>query len=200
MALRFSRTPEEAANKALTKMKYLDLQAAVIIRGMDFQEIVDGDYPRLASFFVKNYEAKKNKDLLEAFDTWVDNQLKDRGYKKSDPFRKFRRFSALTHDGDSKVRTRRLKNADLNKTKKPKKERDTQFGIFKGTKKEYTFTQSKDLFEKKGEGNTVKDLQRKFGDQMVERVTKKFPDAKEKSIKIWMKRCLDELYKKKKGN
>lgn len=202
MGLKLDRlNPDYAANKALTKMRYQDLKAACIVRGMDFQDIVEGDYPTLAGWFVKNHDNKQNRELLEMFDQWVDDHLKQRGYKKNDPLRQFRQHSSLTADNDVKVRTRKLKGADIGKKKRIKKERDATFGIFKGTKKDYTFTQCADLFNKKrvdddGKDRTVKDFQKAYGDKMVERVQKKFPDAKEKSVKIWMKRCLDELYKK----
>lgn len=191
--------PYFAANKALTKMRYMDLQAAVIMRGMDYEDIVEGDHGKLASWFIKNYNNPVKRDRLEQFDDWMDQKLKERGYKKNHPVRQFRRFSNLD-DGQAQVKTRALRRADVPKKVKVKRERDKEFNIFKGTKKDYTYKLSKSLYDAKGSEfteNIAKQLCKKYSALLLEKVQKKFTDAQEKSVKIWMKRCLDEITKKK---
>lgn len=195
--------PHFSANKALTKMRYADLQAAVIMRGMSFEDVVEGDHGRLANWFVKYYESPLKRERLEQFDDWMENQLEQNGYKKNHPLRKFRRFSmeAEEEGGEAQVKTRALRRADVPKKKKLKRSRDAEFGIFKGTKKEYTYKLTKSLWDaKRAEHpvNTIKELQKRYSSKLLERVQKKFTDAQDKSVKIWMKRCLDELAKTKK--
>lgn len=201
LSLKLDRNhPSYSAIKAITKMKYRDLKAACIARGMDFQDVVDGDFSRLSSWLISNYGNKQNRDLLEAFDQWIDDKLKERGYKKSDPFRQFREFSSLLENNDTKVRSRGLRNADISKKKKVKRERNGSFNIFKGTKKEYTYKLTDSLHKVMGQKYSTKELQKKFSSKLYNKVVKKFPDALEKSVKIWMKRALDEIQKNKKAN
>lgn len=185
--------PDYAAHKALYDMKYIDLQAAVVSRGMDFSDVQEGDHGKLASWFIKNYHNKQDKGKLEDFDIWRDLQLKERGHKKNGDLRKFRKFSRILEDGSVQVTTGAMNKAKIRKGKKPKRTRDNKFGIFTGTKKEYTYTLGRELFELKHKELSNKQIQSKYGDKMVARVKKKFPEAKDKSIKIWMSRCLKAL-------
>lgn len=189
------RHPDSAAHKELMNMKYVDLQAAVVSRGMDFDDVVEGDHGKLASWFIKNYEVRLNKSRLEDFDIWMDRKLKDKGLKKSDPLRKYRKFSEVDDEGGVKVTTGALNKAKIRKEKKSKRNRDGKFGIFTGTKKEYTYNLTNDLFGKKKDTLTNKEIQKNYSQKMIDKVTKKYPEAQPKSIKIWMSRCLKALRK-----
>lgn len=193
--------PDYPANKALVKMTVLDLQAAVITRGINFEDVVELDHGRMADWFIKNYNTKQNRELLAEFDSWMDKQLKDRGHKKSNPIRKYRRFSSILADGETKTTTKASRKAGMGKKKKEKRSRDTEFNIFKGTKKEETYRLAKSLYESKRADyptNTIKELQKNYASVLVAKVIKKFPEAQEKSIKIWLKRALDGLHGQKK--
>jgi hypothetical protein len=124
----------------------------------------------------------------------VDRKLKDLGYKKSDPFRKYRKFSDITEGNDVKAKRKISKKIGIRKKAKVKRAKNKEFNIFQGTKKALTYELSKDLWGKKGkEISEVKALVKQYGDKMVERVQKKFPEAQEKSVKIWMSRALKEI-------
>lgn len=190
--------PNARPLKVMTKMDYRALQAACIMRGIDFDDLVNSDWGYLGSWFIKNFDNKVERQNLELFDDWMQEQLLQRGYKKNDPVYLYRKFS-VSDDNEvtSKVRTRSLRKADVPKKKHQKKERDKTFNIFKGTKKEYTYKLAESLFNSKGSKYEEKSLIKKFSAQLVTKVIDKYPEAKEKSIKIWMKRALDDLYKGK---
>lgn len=171
----------------LSNMKYKDLKMACISRGMDFNEVVEGDYNNLHSFFRINYYVKKNIELINLFDKWMDDQLEQRGYDADDPIRKFRISTTLEENEEgemeSKIKVKQLKKAFLKKDKKPKKEKDSSTGIFKGTKKAYTY-------ELTQQGKDLKSI--------IQEVILKFPDASAKSIGIWHSRRKKELANKSK--
>lgn len=172
------------------KMRVIELQANCIMRGLDFTDIVEQDFGRLASWLIKNWDCKKDRELLEDFDIWVDSILEKRGYEVDHPLRKYRKFSNLDEDNNPTVSAKNIKRADIPNKKKAKRER-TEDGIFKGTKKEYTYSLAKKLIDKFSDKYTNKELCKKFASQLFSKVEKKFPDSKEKSVRIWMKRALD---------
>lgn len=179
--------------KAMADFRYPDLKAACIMKGMDPLDVVNSDHGVLGTFFIDNWNVPKDRTLLEDFDIWQDGKLAELGYESDDPVRQFRQFSSADEDGDNiQVKTRRLKRANVPKKVREKKKR-SKFGIFTGTKKEYTYTLADDLFNDRGQKYTNKELMKKFAKKMVERVEKKYPDAKPKSVKIWMKRALEAL-------
>jgi hypothetical protein len=171
-------------------MRVVELQASCIMRGLDFTDVVEWDFGKLASWLIKNYDKDSNRDLLEDFDIWVDGKLEGRGYEENDPIRQFRKFSNLDDEQNPQVKTKALKKAGVPKKKRTKKERNG-LGIFKGTKKEYTYSLAKSLIEKYGDKYTNKEISKKFSSQLFNKVLKKYSDAKDKSVKIWMKRALD---------
>jgi len=185
-------TTSQRAHKAMAKMQYPDLKAACIMRGMDPMDVVESDHGGLSGFFIKHYEEKKNRELLEDFDIWMDAKLGEEGYEDDNPVRKHRQFSNLDEDENIQVKTKSLKRADIPLKKRVKKERN-KHGIFKGTKKDLTYSLTEQLYQKKGSDYTPKELMKKYSNKLVAKVLDKFPDAKEKSVKIWMKRALGEI-------
>ena len=164
-----------AAEKELTQMKYRDLKIACIVRGMLFEDVVEGTYPSLSSWFVKNYTEKSSKKRLEQFDDWVTEKLMERGHAADSPLVQFRLSTVVDEQDNISIRTKSLKHAQVKKEKKPKRERDTTHNIFKGTKKALTFDcASKNM--------NIADT--------IARVLLEFPEAQEKSIKIWYKKAL----------
>lgn len=171
----------EAASEALLNMKYIDLKIACIVRGILFEDVVNGSVPSLSSFFIKNFDKPIDRSLLEDFDIWMDEQLEKKGYEKDDPIRKYRLSTTLNEEEDVRVDNKKLRKAGIRKKPKPKAQRDEVFNIFKGTKKAYTYSL------------TSKSLDNK---EIIKLVVEKFPEAKPKSIMIWIKRCKDELKEK----
>lgn len=197
-------TPYEVALHLASEMRYSDLKAACIMRGMLFEDVIEGDHNDLHTFFVNSFirDAPVKRALLEEFDIWLDQQLEKRGYDKDDPVRQFRQFSEEQGDGEEQeVVTKRSKvKKGLPKKKKTRRERDSQFNIFKGTCKAYTYDTAKDCWDKVSAkyNRDTKAIFKKFADKAVSRVHKQFPDGKDKSIKIWFKRALNELASKNK--
>lgn len=154
---------------ALADMKYIDLQRACIIRGIDFEDLVEGDSNRLQSWLSKNWLAKKSPSRLDEFDNWRYKTMKALG-KEDEPFIRLGFIGKVDEDGNPIAFKRPPK---IRKEKAPKREKTDQ-GLFKGTKKAFTFECSKN-------GISLPET--------IILVCGKFPDAQEKSIRIWWKKA-----------
>jgi len=168
---------DKVINEKLSLMRRRDLVEACIKRGMEFKEIVEASNHSLANFFYKNFEKEVFGDArLNEFDAWVEEILMKNGHMKGEPMLNpiFRLgFSPMT-DGEIKHEPKAIpyKKEVVEKVKRMVNE-DT--GIVSGTKKDLTYQ-----LTQKG----------KSLEYIIKKVTEKFPDAKEKSITIWHKRCL----------
>lgn len=152
-------------------MNYRDCKRRAIALGMPFPDACAADFNKLHSFIV-NSNNKPDPSLIDKYDDWMDKQLEDRGFPKTDPRRSYQlRLGFIGENEEGKVVRKRIKG--ISKPKKPKREK-TQEGIWKGTKKAYTY-------ELASRGFSI--------ERTIRRVLKKFPDAKEKSIKQWYKAC-----------
>lgn len=154
---------------------YRDLKREAVILGMPFPDVVEADVHKLISYTSHSNE-KPNISLVDDFDNWVDRQLEMAGYAKDSSLRSSRLRLGFIGDEkeDGTVSIKRIKG--IRKPKKSKRERD-ESGLFKGTKKSYTFELAR-------KGMALDRVQR--------RVLKKFPDARPKSIKIWYSTCIRE--------
>ena len=163
------KLPMIASMGGLKNMSFKDLQRRAIILGMPFPDVVSSDYFRLESF-IRNSPNKPDYTLIDKYDEWMDRQLEERGYAKDDPMRSYQLRLGYVREEDEETKVKRLGRVrGLPKPKKPKREKD-ESGLWKGTKKSYTFELAKRGFS----------LER-----VVKRVTKKFPEANIKSIKQW---------------
>lgn len=162
----------------LSNMTFKDLQRRAIVLGMPFPEVVRSDYFRLESF-IRNSEVKPDPSLIDQYDDWMDRQLEEAGYSKDDPMRNYQfRLGYVSEDAITKQKKfKRVRG--IPKPKKPKREKD-ESGLWKGTKKSYTF-------ELTNRGFSL--------ERIIRRVQKKFPEANEKSIKQWYRAA-----KRKNGN
>ncbi len=183
--------PTRKAFEELASFRYSDLKAAVIKRGIDFDILVASDHGKLSDYFIHNYDKPVNHKRLEEFDKWMDLKLKEKGYEENDPVRQFKQFTMPEEEIEEKPK----KKAEP-KPIKPKKVKNKEFGIFGGTKKELTYSLVRDLVNKMGDKYDGKELIKKFSDQLFKRVQAKFPDANDKSVKIWFKRALPLIKKK----
>lgn len=168
-------TPQD---RALAKMKYRDLKLACVARGMPFEEVIAADHPKLASWFNQNFENGEDPTLLNEFDVYVEEQLQQRGYKKGDAIlAPCFRLGYIPPMEDLPDQPKRVGIVVKMETKpeeqKPKREVDTETGIIAGTKKALTYKCQKD-------GKSL--------DETVKIVKDKFPEAQDKSIKIWFQR------------
>lgn len=166
----------ERALRELTTMKHRDLQRACIVRGIEFQDVVGLSHPNLVSWFIKNFENSQDDNLLIGYDAWTEEQLLKRGYKVGSlllaPSLKFSYVGDIEQMDKPKL-IKSSSNAPV--VIKKEKSTITEAGVRSGTKKALTYE-----FALKGItiGETVK------------QVIMVFPDAQEKSIKIWYKRAL----------
>lgn len=148
---------------------YKDLKREAIIRGMPFPDATGAGVQDLIRF-INNSENTPDVSLIDKYDEWADQQLAQLGYEKGKELRHPNLRLGFIGEKDSEgniVKHKRIKG--IPKPKKPKRERDEN-NLYKGTKKSYTFELAKKGFS----------LER-----VTRRVKKKFPDASDKSIKIW---------------
>lgn len=153
---------------------YKDLKREAVIRGMPFPDVTGAGIPTLIHF-INNSENKPDISLIDKYDEWADAQLAQLGYEKGKECRHPNLrlgFIGEKDENGSVVKQKRIKG--IPKPKKPKRERDEN-NLYKGTKKSYTFELAK-------KGLTL--------ERVIRRVLKKFPDASEKSIKIWYRNAV----------
>lgn len=162
----------------ISNMTYRDMKRRAICLGMPFPEACNADFGMLHSYIIKT-ENKPDKSLIDKYDDWVDNILKERGYSEDDPLRNYQlRLGYLGEDKASEQRTFKKKDGrSLNKLPKPKREKDSS-GLWTGTKKSYTYELCK-------KGHSLERVKR--------RVLKAFPDANLKSVQQWYRNAKREL-------
>lgn len=152
-------------------LTYKDLKIACIIRKMPFDDVLKADFFKLSNFVQQNVMVRQNLDLLEEYDDYIDSILKERN--QDELIHNSLRLGYVKKEGDDEYIPKAAKE------KAPKKEprqKDSN-GLFKGTMKSYTYE-----LQKKG-----KDLK-----QTLTKVLRKYPDAKEKSVKIWFNKSKKE--------
>lgn len=162
------------ADKEITNMRYRDLKRACIVRGMGFQELLEGDFTVLRGFFKENYYNKINPKLLDDFDDYQEAEIIKHKEKKGVPVEDWvtapeLRLGFIGERGENGevITTKRVKG--ITKKKKVKRER-TVGNVFAGTKKALTFELQQKGLEKA---------------EVIKKVIEAFPDASEKSISIW---------------
>lgn len=162
-------------------MTYKDVKRRALTLGMPFPDAVTADFGKLASYIQKSTN-KPDTSLIDQYDDWIDQQLEERGYDKKHPMRAYElRYGYVSEENAEKVKKKKI--AGLPKTPKPKREKDEQ-GLWKGTKKSYTF-------ELSAKGFPI--------ERIIRRVTKKFPDANPKSITQWNRAYLRKKAKAEKS-
>lgn len=155
-------------------MTYKDCKRRAVALGMPFPDACAADWGQLQSWIMKS-QNKPDLSLIDKYDDWMDMMLEQAGYAKDDPMRSYQlRLGFIAEDKveEGKKRTKRIKG--LPKPKKPKREKDER-GLWKGTKKSYTY----ELTDK---GLPL--------ERITRRVLKKFPDANPKSIQQWYRAAL----------
>lgn len=152
-------------------LTYKDLKIECIIRNMPFEDVLRADFFRLSNYLQSNVLAKKNLDLLEKFDDYLDNELLKRG--KPELVHSSLRLGYVKRDEDDSV----IKVVKEKIEKKAPRQKDTN-GLFQGTMKSYTYQ-----LQKKG----------KTSEQVLVKVLRKFPEAKAKSVKIWFNKSKKEI-------
>ncbi len=172
---------EEKILEKLAMLRHRDLQRECIMRGLEFQKVVEYDHNKLSSFYLKNYDQETQAGLLDQYDLWLEEELQKRGHKKGDamlsPSFRMGFVDIKKIEGPIRESSRKKENPSEPKEIKPKREKDEDLGIIKGTKKALTYSLA----------IAGKDI-----DDIITQVIAKFPDAKDKSIRIWAKRAVKE--------
>lgn len=180
----YNKVLEDHIHGVISRLTHRDLQRAVIARGMEFEKVVNSDHHGLVSFFYQHFESSENPQLLNEYDSWIEGILEKKGYKKGEamlhPSLRFSFTKGIEGSTSHKPITK-TSNPDAPKDKpkeiKVKAEKDPDTGVRSGTKKAYTFQLAR-------EGKST--------DEIIALVQKRFPEAVDKSIKIWIKRSLSE--------
>lgn len=163
----------DIANLTLAKsnLTYKDLKKECIMRGMPFLDVLQGDFPRLTHWLLQNSYKPIDEALLDTFDDYQDKILEANG--KQELIHHSLRLGYLGERDDSEPV---IKKEKVTKEKRAPREK-TEGGLFKGTKKAYTY-------ELQAKGKTI--------EETLIKVKRKFPDAVDKSIKIWFNKSKKE--------
>lgn len=167
-----NRKKQDKAFSYFSDKTYRDLKKEAIELGMSFPDATAAGIQELISYIEPRIGDKKKSGIVEAYDDWADNQLALLGYPEGKHIRSPQLRLSYIGELDENRKPVRLERKE--KKVKEKRERDEN-GLYKGTKKSYTYG----LAEK---GYSL--------DRVTRRVIKKFPDAKEKSIVIWYRNAL----------
>lgn len=146
-------------------LKNKDLQIECILRGMAFEDVLRSSFIRLANWLVEHATLPKDFELLEKYDNYIEDILREKG--KEELIHNSLRLGYVQRDEEEGEE--KQKKEKVVKEKKAPKEKDTN-GFYKGTKKSYTY-------ECQGRGKTL--------EQTIIKVKRKFPEAQDKSIRIW---------------
>ena len=158
----------ESAIKYVETLNLKDLKRACIMRGLPFEEVGEQSILNLQSWFLKNFDLPLDYKLLEEYDIWCERLLNERGVDPIMTSATFRLSAIAERNADGEIVKRKRVKSMVPRVKK-KKERTTD-GLFKGTKKAYTYELSQKGIPK---------------DKVLQLVKEKWPDAKDKSIGIW---------------
>jgi len=145
---------------------YKELKKQCILRGIEFEEATSSSFPHLSSWLLAHRFDDENKDSLYKYDLWIEKQLHEQG--KDYLIHNSLRLSFI-NDGSAEPKPEETKDIKKPKKKRVKRTKNKQ-GLFSGTKKAYTFELT---------------LAEKPFKTILRRVLKRFPDAREKSVKIW---------------
>lgn len=166
-------TGDDSIWKVVCNFTHKDLVKESVLRGIEFEHILKWSHPKIMDWFYKNYDNSQDPSLLIQYDLWMDEQLQKDGKDKVFPSLKLGYIEKLDFDG-------KISNKPLPKTKEekqlaPPKEKNTDWGINTGTKKYLTY-----------ESCITNNLNI---EDTIKRVIELYPDADDKSIKIWYKRA-----------
>jgi hypothetical protein len=138
---------------------------------MAFEEVLRSDFFRLSNFVQKNILVHKNMDLLDEFDDYVENILRERN--QGELIHHSLRLGYVKREGDDEYTPK----AEKPKAEKKVPRKKDSNGLYQGTMKSYTYE-----LQKKG----------KTAEQTLTKVLRKFPEAKAKSVKIWFNKSKKE--------
>ena len=154
-------------------MKFKDLKRECVIRDMPFPLVLSSDVTQLYHYFKDHFYDDLNHKLLDDFDDWQEEKIKEvlesKGEDASILIHPSLRLGYIAEKDEEGNTIKKKRARTVIKKLKRKRER-TKDNIFQGTKKAYTFE-----LQQKG----------KTKDEVIKEVMLKFPEASSKSISIW---------------
>ena len=164
-------------DKWLGNMKLKDLKRECVVRGLEFQKVIELSIPELSSWLRANFDTPTDHSLLDKFDDWQEVEIieamREKGEEPGYFVHPSLRLGYVGEKDDEGIIIKRKRVKTIIPRKKKKRER-TEQGIFTGTKKAYTFQLQSEGYDKKDVIQMVKD---------------KFPEAVDKSIGIWFNKA-----------
>lgn len=161
------------ANEALKKLKLKDLKRQCIIRGMPFEDVVQGYVPTFQSFFVQNFHIKGNTELLADYDAWIAPKLVRCNLELfgqvETPDSLRMGTLAVVDEATGKSKTKRIKGIKKNKVKVEKNQWGIRVNCAKGLV---------GLLAQEG----------KSLDEILKEIKKEYPGKSDKSVSIWYKK------------
>ena len=161
------------ADRFIGDLKYKGLKKECVIRGMEFDKVLNGTIPILSNWLRKHFDDVSCPEFLDQFDDYQEKIIREIGKAKGeDPgimIHSSLRLGYIAERDDNGKVIRKKRVCTVIKKRKKKRER-TDDGIFKGTKKALTFE-----LQQMG---LVKE-------EVIKAVIGRFSDASEKSIGIW---------------
>lgn len=177
-----TRYQADPAMAELQTLNHKALVRAVVSMGMPFEEVIESSDLTKGNWFLRNwYTSHRDPKLIDDFDRWRHKIFKQNGKtRKKDPYMFDPRlnygFIAEVSSKGEVTKERRIRGHSK-KLKIKKREKDKAFKIFKGTKKALTF----DCAARNIDIN-----------ETIKIVKEQFPEAIDKSIKIWYSRASKE--------
>lgn len=176
------------AERQLSNMRFQDLKRANIARGLPFEDAAKFDIPQHQTWFLRHEENTQDITLIDQYDDWMNEVLKQQGYPDGDPvYHPSLRLGFVAQRDEETgevLQTKKPRTRGLEKKKKKKVKRLEGTNVIAGTKKAYTYQLTLEKGKKGKPAHTIGEI--------IEKVMAQFPDAKEGSIKIWHKKCLKE--------
>ena len=176
-----SKQKEVLRRDNLTRGTCKDLKRQAITLGMPFPDACGSSIGGLINYINRPDNPEPNPELINEYDKWLLNQLDDMGVPADDPIRSSRlRLGFISEENENGEITKKKRVPGISKSKFRKPRERDEFNLLKGTKKSYTFELTKKGY----------DLER-----IIRRVQKKFPEANEKSIKLWSRAAQKDMKK-----
>ena len=172
---------ENFRRENLVRGTFKDLKRQAIALGMPFPDVVSKGIWSLINFINKSSNIP-DPSRIDEYDNWVEEHFNEIGLPKDDPFRHTHLRLGYIGEKDEEgniLKRKRVPGIKKTKCKKPREKDENN--LVKGTKKSYTW----ELTQK---GLNL--------ERVIRRVQKKFPDANEKSIRLWHRACLRDIKKK----
>lgn len=170
----------DAVWRQLCKMKHKDLQKACILRGLAPEDVVGFDHHKLVVWFYDNYNNGQDENLLKEFDIWKENEFIKNNIPETDPIRnpvlRLSYVEPIIEGVEPPKPPKLIPEKAASMEPKPKGEKHDAWGIKSGTKKFRTYELA------------IRD--RKNMEEVIKIVMDEYPDAQDKSIKIWWKRAI----------